>query len=82
MVVSAMIFFVVEVGLRTKEYFKYATNIDMELHFEDQIPFPALTMCNQNAYRMTKAIELDLYYFLDEAYSADNLSRKNFKVKW
>ena len=76
MVLSSMIFFIVEVGLRTKEYFKYGTNTDMEIHFEDQIPFPALTICNQNSYRMTKAIELDLYSFLDEAYNADNLSRE------
>ena len=66
--------FVIEVGLRTMEYFKYETNIDIELHFEDQIPFPAVTLCNQNAYRMTKAVELDLYYFLDDFYSAEDIS--------
>ena len=74
MVVSSILFFTVEVGLRTKEYFKHETNIDMELMFVDEVPFPALTMCNQNAFRMSKAIELGQYYFIDDMYSADNMS--------
>ena len=74
---SAVIFFVVQVGLRTKQYFKYGTTIDIELYFEDQIPFPAVTICNQNSYRMSAAIDLELYHFLDAAYSTANLSSKN-----
>ena len=78
MVFGSMIFFVVEVSIRTKDYFKYETNIDIELRMEDQIPFPALTMCNQNAFRMTRAVDLGLYHFLDEVY-ARNVSSGNLK---
>lgn len=74
MVLASVLFFTVEVCLRTKEYFKHETNIDIELNFVDEVPFPALTMCNQNTFRMTKAIELGLYYFIDDIYSADNIS--------
>ena len=73
-VVAAIIFFMVEVGLRTREYFKYNTNVDMELYFPERIPFPAVTICNQNAHKLTQAVELNLYSFLDEAYTTRNIS--------
>ena len=71
-----MIFCVVQVGIRTNAYLKYDTNIDIELKFVNQVPFPALTICNQNAYRMTKAVDLDLYYFLDSMYGTKDKSSK------
>ena len=67
-VLASLIFFVVEVGIRSTEYLKHETNIDIELMFVEKMPFPAVTICNQNSYRLTKAVELDLYHFIDEMY--------------
>ena len=75
-VVASMVFCIVQVGIRTSDYLRYDTNIDIELKFVNQVPFPAVTICNQNAYRMTKAVDLDLYYFLDTVYGAKNKSGK------
>ena len=76
LVVSSMIFFMVEVGIRSRDYLKYETNIDIEISFEEQLPFPALTVCNQNAFRMTKAVELELNDFLREIYTVPDISGK------
>ena len=76
MVVSSMVFFMVEVGIRSRDYLKYETNIDIEISFEEQLPFPALTVCNQNAFRMTKAVELKLNDFLGEVYTVSDISGK------
>ena len=75
-VVTSIAFFTVMVGIRTSEYMKHETNIAMELTFADHVPFPAVTLCNQNAFRMTKAIELGLYTFIDGIYSADDIASK------
>ena len=74
MVLGAITFFVVQVSVRTQVYFLHQANIDVKLNFEPSIPFPAVTICNQNAFRMTKAVDTGLYYFIDDAYSADNIS--------
>ena len=73
-VTCAIVFFTTQVFLRTQEYLRYKTNINMELHFKDQLPFPAVTVCNQNTHRMTAAVDMDLYYFLEAVYTEDDIA--------
>ena len=73
-VLAALLCFVVQVGIRLQDYYKFESNIDVTLTFNSSISFPALTFCNQNAFRMTKTVDTGLYYFIDYAYSADNIS--------
>ena len=71
-VVSSIVFFTVQVCVRVQEYFRYKTNSNVERVLVDELAFPAVTICNQNAYRMTKAVNMELYDFLDAAYMEDN----------
>jgi hypothetical protein len=76
MVVTSFTSFAVMVGIRTHKYLKHETNIALEVTFKDQVPFPAVTLCNQNSFRMTKVIEMGLYDVIDTIYSAENISSK------
>ena len=77
-VLASMVTCLLIVALRTHVYLQHDTNIDIELKFVNQVPFPAVTICNQNAYRMTKAVDLHLYNFIDAIYSAKKKSSKWF----
>jgi hypothetical protein len=50
-VVGAIGIFVMQVGVRTFDYFQYNTIVDVQLVYTDNIPFPAVTLCNQNNFR-------------------------------
>ena len=50
-VMSAVIYFVAQVGQRTSDYFKYATNVDVKVIYANKLRFPAVTVCNQNNFR-------------------------------
>ena len=43
--------FSVQVIERSKAYFKYDTNVNVELIYVNETWFPAVTICNQNTYR-------------------------------
>jgi hypothetical protein len=36
---------------RILNYYTYPTNIDLNVGFWERVPFPAVTICNQNNYR-------------------------------
>ena len=48
---AAIVTFTVQVGLRLRDYYKYETMTDVEQMYQPLITFPAVTICNQNAYR-------------------------------
>ena len=51
-VFTSITYFVVQVGQRTSDYFKYATNVDVKVIYTDKLRFPAVTLCNQNNFRL------------------------------
>ena len=51
MVLTAVMFFVVQVGIRIGVYFEYNTNVDVDVKFPTRIEFPSVTICNENHYR-------------------------------
>ncbi len=50
-VLVAVTLFLYQVGMRTKEYFQYDTNINVEVKFVPEVQFPGVTVCNQNTFR-------------------------------
>ena len=48
---AAMATCVMEVSLRTFDYFSYETNVDFRVLYGDKVTFPAVTICNQNNFR-------------------------------
>jgi hypothetical protein len=43
--------FIVQVGTRSAVFFEYNTIVEVNRKFTDEIPFPAVTLCNQNNFR-------------------------------
>ena len=50
-VTAAIALFVIQVGMRFSVYFEYKSNIDVKVNSVETLPFPAVTLCNQNNYR-------------------------------
>ena len=51
---AAMILFVYQVADRTFVYFEYNTTVAMNIHYVKRVPFPAVTLCNINTFRLGK----------------------------
>ena len=43
--------FVYQAGSRTHTFYKYNTNVDSAVIYTNEMAFPTVTLCNQNAYR-------------------------------
>ena len=50
-VTAAIALFVIQVGMRFSVYFEYKSNIDVKINSVETLPFPAVTLCNENNYR-------------------------------
>ena len=50
MVTAAIALFVIQVGMRFSAYFEYKSNLDVKVNSVETLPFPAITLCNQNNY--------------------------------
>ncbi|CAH1802000.1 unnamed protein product [Owenia fusiformis] len=50
-------------------YFSYPMSVTMKINYNTTLTFPAVTVCNQNAFRATMMEELGLYENLTELYS-------------
>ena len=46
-----MILFVYQVADRTLVYFDYNTTVSVKVRYTDQVPFPAVTICDINTFR-------------------------------
>ncbi|XP_066271331.1 acid-sensing ion channel 5-like [Branchiostoma lanceolatum] len=49
-------------GSMIHSYFTYDTITDTKLEFSDELPFPALTICNMNKFDASKLKVADWYY--------------------
>lgn len=47
----AIILFTSQVASRTFTYFEHHTNTELQVVYDTKIPFPAITVCNQNNFR-------------------------------
>ena len=50
-VMCVYILFVAQVSLRTMDFYKYSTTLDVHKLDETELKFPAVTICNQNNFR-------------------------------
>ena len=50
-VTAAIAVFLYQVIYRSKTFLDYNTSVDLQVLYEDEIPFPAVTICNQNTFR-------------------------------
>ena len=51
-VTTAMILFVYQVADRTQVYFEFNTTVAVSVQYTDRVPFPAVTVCNINTFRL------------------------------
>ena len=51
-VLAAMILFVYQVVHRTFVYFDYNTTVSVNIRYVEEVPFPAVTLCNINTFRL------------------------------
>ena len=49
---AAMILFIYQVADRTFVYFDYNTTVSVDIRYLDEVPFPAVTLCNINTFRL------------------------------
>ena len=49
--VTAIVLFVIQVQDRVYLYFNHNTTVSLNIHYTDQVPFPAVTLCNINTFR-------------------------------
>ena len=50
-VVTAIVFFIYQVSDRAMTYLDYNTTVSVNIQYTNQVPFPAVTLCNINSYR-------------------------------
>ena len=46
--------FIGQVSTRVAVFFEYKTNVAVKVKYVDELPFPAVTICNQNKYRKVR----------------------------
>ncbi|ELU15723.1 hypothetical protein CAPTEDRAFT_201141 [Capitella teleta] len=76
-VVAAISTFLMNFGQTMTKFFAYETNVGVQILYKDTCPLPAVTICNQNNYRITVANGEHLYSFIDEFYGTDDISDLN-----
>ncbi|XP_064643335.1 uncharacterized protein LOC135497392 isoform X2 [Lineus longissimus] len=67
-------------------YCRFPVTVNVEINFNKTIRFPAVAICNQNAFRITEAARLGYLNLLEEIYNEkpdkqeklDNLTRNNY----
>ena len=51
---TAITLFVIQVQDRVFLYFNHNTTVSLNIHYTDQVPFPAVTLCNINTFRLVR----------------------------
>ena len=51
-VVTAVILFTYQVAERTTDYFGYNTTVSVNIRYVAEVPFPAVTLCNINTFKL------------------------------
>lgn len=54
-----LVTFVVLVTTKLLHYYDYPTVVDVSVDYADSLPFPAVTICNQNKYRWVEVNTCD-----------------------
>ena len=57
-VLSAVVLFFVQVISRCTDFFKYNSNVNVEVYYNETLLFPCVTICNQNTYRCVTIVGL------------------------
>ena len=68
-VATAILIFLYLIGQQLQKYFEYPKSVLVEVDYQSQLPFPAVTVCNQNLFRWSKTY---LIYILVCLYSTPN----------
>lgn len=50
-VTAAVAVFVLQVVERSRDFYDYNTSVDVAVIYNKNIPFPAVTICNQNTFK-------------------------------
>ncbi len=59
--IAVLFYFVYQVTLAILRYYEYATVTDVQVQYTTSLPFPAVTLCNQNNFR---SVSLPLEFFI------------------
>ena len=54
---------------RVSFFGSWPVNVNVEINYNKSLLFPAVTICNQNSFRATKAAEFGLYDLIEEDFS-------------
>ena len=54
---------------RVSFFGSWPVNVNVEINYNKSLQFPAVTICNQNSFRATKAAEFGLYDLIDETFA-------------
>ena len=59
---------------RVSFFGSWPVNVNVEINYNKTLKFPAVTICNQNSFRATKAAELGLYDLIEDVFSKSAVS--------
>ena len=59
---------------RVSFFGSWPVNVNVEINYNKTLTFPAVTICNQNSFRATKAAELGLYDLIEDVFSKSAVS--------
>ncbi|KAI0237642.1 hypothetical protein LSAT2_011819 [Lamellibrachia satsuma] len=62
-------------------YLSWPVRMKITMSRQEKVVFPAVTICNQNAFRLVTAAEKGSYRWLDDMYTEKNISTFNY-TKW
>ncbi|KAK2160635.1 hypothetical protein NP493_1635g00020 [Ridgeia piscesae] len=62
-------------------YLSHPVSWKMSLSRQESLYFPAVTICNQNAFRLVAAADNGSYHWLDDMYRRSDISTFNY-TKW
>ena len=66
---------------RVSFFRSWPVNVNVEINYNKTLQFPAVTICNQNSFRATKAAEFGLYDLIEDVFSKSAVSlRKHVRA--
>ncbi|XP_060575136.1 acid-sensing ion channel 2-like [Ruditapes philippinarum] len=71
---------VVQVVDRVQYLLQSPIAVNIKVNYNQSLQFPAITICNQNAFRATEASDLDLYRLIEDMYRTGRATSRN--ISW